>query len=134
MYVGNLLLLLLNLPLVGLFAVLLRVPYAILYPVILALCIAGVYSQSNSMSDLWLAAGFGIFGYFMRKYDFSAAPLVLGLVLEPMFENAMRQMMTLSHGSLAPVVTRPVAGTITLLTLAIVLWPIAQRIYLRSKR
>jgi putative tricarboxylic transport membrane protein len=118
MFIGNLILLVMNLPLVGLFAKLLKVPYAVLYPVILALCIAGVYSQSNSETDLWLAASFGVLGYFMRKYDYPAAPLILGLVLEPMFENSLRQMMTLSHGSLMPLFERPIALSI-LLVLAI---------------
>lgn len=134
MYVGNALLLLLNLPLVGAFAVLLRVPYALLYPVILALCIAGVFSQSNSMSDLWLAAGFGVFGYFMRRYDFPAAPLVLGLVLEPLFENALRQMMTLSHGSLLPLVTRPLAAGIVAVSAIILLAPLGAMMYARWRR
>lgn len=134
MFVGNALLLLLNLPFVGVFARLLRAPYALLYPMILALCIAGVFSQSNSMSDLWLAACFGVFGYFMKRYDFPAAPLVLGLVLEPLFENALRQMMTLSHGSLAPLVTRPIALTLMLITAALVLLPLAAALYARAKR
>jgi putative tricarboxylic transport membrane protein len=134
MFVGNVLLLLLNLPFVGVFARLLRVPYALLYPMILALCIAGVFSHSNSMSDLWLAAGFGVFGYFMKRYDFPAAPLVLGLVLEPMFENALRQMMTLSHGSLMPLLTRPVALVLVLITGSLVLSPLATGLYARWKR
>jgi putative tricarboxylic transport membrane protein len=118
MFIGNLILLILNLPLVGLFARLLRVPYALMYPVILALCIAGVYSQSNSETDLWLAAGFGVIGYLMKRYDYPAAPLILGLVLEPMFENALRQMMTLSHGSLMPLIERPIALSILLVLAA----------------
>jgi putative tricarboxylic transport membrane protein len=128
MFVGNVLLLLLNLPLVGVFAMLLRVPYALLYPVILALCIAGVYSQSNSMSDVWMAAAFGVLGYFMKRYDYPVAPLILGLVLEPMFENALRQMMTLSHGSLMPLLTRPIALSILLVLAAALLLPLLSRL------
>ncbi|MGH6816067.1 MAG: tripartite tricarboxylate transporter permease [Hyphomicrobiaceae bacterium] len=134
MFVGNLILLLLNLPLVGVFAALLRAPYALLYPVILALCIAGVFSQSNSTSDLWLAAGFGVLGYFMKRYDFPAAPLILGLVLEPLFENSLRQMMTLSHGSLMPLVRSWVAFVILLITAACVVWPLAAHLLARRKR
>jgi len=122
MFVGNVLLAIMNLPLVGLFAMLLRVPYALLYPMILALCIAGVFSQSNSESDLWLAAAFGVLGYFMRRYEYPAAPLILGLVLEPMLENALRQMMQLSHGSLMPLVERPIAlGLLLALAFAMML-------------
>jgi len=123
----------LNLPLVGLFAMLLKVPYALLYPVILALCIAGVYSQSNAMSDVWLAAAFGVAGYVMKRYDFPVAPLVLGLVLEPMFENALRQMMTLSHGSLMPLVTRPVALSILVILAVVLLLPVLSRLVMPRK-
>jgi putative tricarboxylic transport membrane protein len=134
MFVGNALLLAFNLPLVGLFAKLLRLPYAVLYPVILALCIAGVYSQSNSESDLWLAAAFGILGYFLRKYNYPAAPLVLGLVLEPLFENALRQMMTLSHGTLLPLVERPIALGLLVVLAAAMLLPMIMHFARREKR
>jgi putative tricarboxylic transport membrane protein len=133
MFVGNALLLAMNLPLVGLFAKLLKVPYSLLYPSILALCLAGVYSISNSTSDLWMAASFGVLGYFMNRYDFPAAPLVLGLVLEPLFENALRQMLTLSHGSLSPLVTRPLAFSILLVTLAVLVAPFVTRLLARAK-
>jgi putative tricarboxylic transport membrane protein len=124
MYIGNVLLLVLNLPLAPLFAVLLRVPYALLYPVILALCIVGVYGQSNSLDDVWLMGAFGLLGYFMKRYDFPAAPMILGLVLEPLLENALRQSLTLSHGSLAIFVTRPVSAALLAVTAAGVLVPL----------
>lgn len=134
MFVGNVILLLMNLPLVGVFAKLLKVPYPLLYPIILALCIAGVYSAANSVSDLWLAILFGVFGYFMRRYQFPAAPLILGLVLEPLFENALRQMMTLSHGSLAPLATRPLALGILLIAAAILIAPLLSSMVARTRR
>jgi putative tricarboxylic transport membrane protein len=127
MYVGNVILLILNLPLAGVFAQLLRVRYTLLYPIILALCIAGVYSNSNSVDDLWLMAGFGVFGYLMKRYDFPAAPLVLGLVLEPLFENSLRQSMTLSHGSLDIFVSRPISAGLLLVTLLVILVPLLMR-------
>jgi len=133
MYIGNVMLLILNLPLAPLFAVLLRVPYAVLYPVILALCIIGVYSQSNSLDDLWLMVVFGVLGYFMKRYHFPAAPLILGLVLEPLFENALRQSLALSHGSLAIFVTRPISATLLAVTAAVILVPRAMRL-VRSLR
>jgi putative tricarboxylic transport membrane protein len=132
MYVGNLILLVLNLPLAGVFARLLRVRYALLYPVILALCIAGVYSQSNSADDLWVMSAFGLIGYFLKKYDFPVAPLVLGLVLEPMLETALRQSMTLSHGSLAIFVGRPISAALLALTLLIVIAPLCARLFRRA--
>jgi putative tricarboxylic transport membrane protein len=131
MYVGNFILLALNLPLAGMFATLLRVRYALLYPVILALCIAGVYSQANSADDLWVMSAFGVVGYWMKKYGFPVAPLVLGLVLEPMLETALRQSMTLSHGSLAIFVTRPISAALIVLTLVIVLMPLFARAFRR---
>ena len=76
-----------------------KIPYQWLYPPILALCIAGVYSQANSVEDCWLLVGFGALGWLMKRYDWPAAPMVLGLVLGPIFETALRQSLTLSHGS-----------------------------------
>ena len=133
MYIGNAMLLVLNLPLAGMFAILLRVPYAMLYPVILALCIAGVYSHSNSIDDLWIMCAMGVLGYFMKKYDFPAAPLVLGLVLEPLLENALGQSMTLSHGSLSIFVTRPISAGLLAVTAIIVLTPIVSRFVSRNR-
>lgn len=134
MYVGNLILLVLNLPLAGLFATLLRVRYTLLYPVILALCIAGVYSQSNSADDLWVMSAFGVVGFFMKRYGFPVAPLVLGLVLEPMLETALRQSMTLSHGSLAIFFTRPISAALLVVTLMIVVAPLVARLLRRPIR
>ncbi|MGQ0663374.1 MAG: tripartite tricarboxylate transporter permease [Pseudomonadota bacterium] len=134
MYIGNAVLLVLNLPLAGLFAFLLRIPYAVLYPIILALCIAGVYSQANSLDDVWLMSGLGVLGYYMKKYDFPAAPLVLGLVLEPLFENALRQSLTLSHGNMAIFVTRPVSALLLLATAAALLGPLAYRLWRKRRR
>jgi putative tricarboxylic transport membrane protein len=74
---------------------------------------------------------FGVVGYFMKKYDFPIAPLVLGLVLEPMFENSLRQSMTLSHGSLAIFVTRPIAAALLVVTLLIVTAPLFMRFFRR---
>ena len=91
MYIGNVMLLIMNLPLAGLFAQLLRVPYAWLYPPILALCVAGVYSQANSIEDVWMLVAFGALGWAMMRYDWPAAPLILGLVLGTIFENSLRQ-------------------------------------------
>ncbi len=110
MYIGNVMLLIMNLPLAGLFAQLLRVPYAWLYPPILALCVAGVYSQANSIEDVWMLVGFGALGWAMMRYDWPAAPLILGLVLGTIFENSLRQSMTLSHGSIGIFFTRPISA------------------------
>ena len=132
MFIGNVILLVLNIPLAGLSVLLLRARYALLYPMILAICIAGVYSQSNSVDDLFLLVAFGVLGYFMRRYEYPAAPLVLGLVLEPLFENALRQSMTISQGSASIFFVRPISATLLLLTAVAVVW-MSVSSYLRAR-
>ena len=129
MYIGNVLLLVMNLPLAGLFARLLKIPYRWLYPPILALCIAGVYSQSNSVQDCWLLAAFGMLGWLMKRYDWSMAPMILGLVLGPLFESALRQSLTLSHANPAVFVTRPISAALLALALIAVTAPLWTRVY-----
>jgi putative tricarboxylic transport membrane protein len=124
MYIGNLILLALNLPLAGVFARLLKVPYRWLYPPILALCIAGVYSQANSVEDCWLLVAFGALGWLMKRYDWSMAPMILGLVLGPLFETALRQSLTISHGSGLIFVTRPLSATLLAAALIAVTAPL----------
>lgn len=124
MYVGNILLLIVNMALVGLFVSMLRVSYSLLYPIILCLCIIGVYSQSNSMDDLGIMIVFGLIGFFMRRYDYPAAPLVLGLVLCPLFENALRQSLTITQGNILPLLSRPLTLTLLLITLVIIFSPL----------
>lgn len=98
MYVGNLMLLLLNLPLVGLFVAVLRIRYAYLYPIIIMFCIIGVYEVNHSLVDVWIMLVMGVVGYFLRKFDFDPAPLVLGLVIAPIFELSLRQSLVMSGG------------------------------------
>jgi putative tricarboxylic transport membrane protein len=124
MLIGNLILLVMNLPLAGLFARLLRVPYSWLYPPIIALCIAGVYAQSNSVEDCWLLVGFGLLGWLMKRHDWPMAPMVLGLVLSPLFESAMRQSLTLSLGDPAIFVARPLSAGLLACALLALLVPL----------
>lgn len=119
MYVGNAVLLVLNLPLVGLFVNLLRVPYPLLYPAILMLCVLGVYAVNGSVVDVGIMTVMGALGYLLRKFDFETAPVVLGLVLAPMMEMSFRQSLSISSGSYGIFVTRPIA--LTLLTVGLVL-------------
>ncbi len=109
MYVGNVVLLILNLPLVGLFVNLLRIPYSYLYPAILCFCILGVYSVSNSVMDVWIMLGMGAFGYLLRKTGFEPAPIALGLILSPMLELSVRQSLAMSGGSYGIFFDRPIA-------------------------
>jgi putative tricarboxylic transport membrane protein len=136
MYVGNIVLLLLNLPLVSLFVSVLRIPYAILYPIVLTMCVVGVYSIGSSTADLWIMFAAGIAGYFLRRANFDVAPVVLGFVLAPLFEMSLRQALTISSGSLLIFVERPIAATLLGIALLLVLFgfcvPIITR--LRSAR
>lgn len=125
MYIGNLLLLLMNLPLVPVFANLLRVPYYVLYPSIIAITSIGVYSVNNNVSDVWLMVFFGAVGYLTKKIDYPAAPMVLALVLGRMMETALRQSFIIFDGNMAMIVQRPISSillglAVTVLTLSIV--------------
>lgn len=128
MYVGNIMLLVLNLPLVPLFAQILRLPYYILYPAILGISVVGAYSVSGSLFDVWMLGLFGLLGYLMRKLDFPAAPLVLGLVLGDGLERALRQSLMMSQGHLSILLTRPLSGGILLLTVIILFMPLLQKV------
>ncbi|MBM3357408.1 MAG: tripartite tricarboxylate transporter permease [Betaproteobacteria bacterium] len=110
MYVGNVVLLILNLPMVGLFVNLLRIPYAYLYPCILCFTILGGYSVANSIVDVWIMLGMGVIGYLLRKFGYDLAPIALGLVLAPMLELSVRQSLAMSAGTYAIFVNRPIAA------------------------
>ena len=112
MYVGNIVLLILNLPLVGVFVNLLRVPYPYLYPSILVFSIIGVYAVNGSVVDVWIMLIMGVLGYVLRKLDFETAPIVLGVVLAPMIELALRQSLAMSDGHYGIFFQRPIAATL----------------------
>jgi len=107
MYVGNLMLLILNLPLIGLWIKLLKIPYAILFPLVLIFCIIGSYSINKTIGDVLIMNIFGAVGYLMKKFNYESAPLILALVLGPIFETALRQSLMFSHGNFSIFVTRP---------------------------
>jgi putative tricarboxylic transport membrane protein len=109
MYVGNLMLLMLNLPLVGAFVNILRIPYAYLYPLIIMFCVIGVYEVNNSVIDVWIMLIMGVVGYGLKKFNFDPAPLVLGLVIAPIFEMSLRQSLIMSGGSWEIFLHRPIA-------------------------
>jgi len=109
MYVGNLMLLALNLPLVGLFVNLLRIPYTYLYPLIIMFCVIGVYEVAHSIVDVWIMLIMGVVGYALKKFNFDPAPLVLGLVIAPIFEMSLRQSLIMSNGNWLIFVQRPIA-------------------------
>src|SRR6185369_3928165 len=110
MYVGNLMLLLLNLPLVSVFVSVLRIPYAYLYPLSIMFCIIGVYTVNNSVVDVWIMLIMGVLGYALRKFDFDPAPLVLGLVISPILEQSLRQSLIMSNGNYFIFFSRPISA------------------------
>ncbi len=109
MYIGNVMLLVLNLPLIGMWVRLLTIPYRILFPLILLFCLIGVYSLNTNFWEIIIMAVFGVIGYLMRKFRYEAPPFVFALVLGPIMENAVRQSLLMSEGSLDIFVTRPIS-------------------------
>ena len=127
MYIGNVMLLVLNLPLVPLFAQVLRTPVYVLYPLIIGISFVGVYAGSGSLFDLYLLAGFGLLGYLMRKLDYPSAPLILGLVLGGAMERALRQSLMMSEGHLSILVSRPISAVMLALALVVLFIPLFSR-------
>jgi putative tricarboxylic transport membrane protein len=127
LYLGNVMLLVLNLPLVGLWAKLLLIPRPMLYGGILVLSMLGVYSLGNSVFDLWLLLGIGLLGFGMRQLDYPVAPLVVGLILGPMAEEQFRRAYAIAQGDLSVFVTHPISITLLLLALACLIGPVILR-------
>jgi len=125
MYVGNFLLLALNIPLIGLFINILRIPYSILSPLIAVVCFVGAFSVNNNATDVVVMVFFGVVGYLMRKFEYDAAPLLLAYVLGPMLERSLRQALIISDGSVAFFFQRPISAAllaVALISLATPLW------------
>ena len=127
MYIGNLMLLVLNLPLIGLFVRLLYIPSGILYPLIVAISVIGTYAIGASLVELWLVLGFGVAGYVFEKAEIPVAPLVLSLVLAGIMEQSFRQAMTISDGSLAIFAGSPITLALLAMTAASVALPLILR-------
>ena len=126
MWIGNLMLVILNLPLIGIWIKLLSVPYRLLFPAIVLFCAIGVYSTNNNTFDIWLVALFGFVGYIFMKLGCEPAPLLLGFILGPMMEENLRRALLLSRGDWSVFVTRPLSGSLlaaALVLLIIVLLP-----------
>jgi TctA family transporter len=119
MWIGNLMLVLLNLPLIGVWVRLLKIPYYVLFPAILAFSAIGVYSINSNAFDLFAVAVFGILGYVLVKLECEPAPLLLGFVLGPMLEEHLRRAMIISRGDPTIFVTRPLSGALLVIAVAI---------------
>ena len=124
MYIGNAMLLLLNLPLIGIWVKILKVPYQILFPLILLFCVVGAFSLNRLTEDVLVMIAFGAIGYIMKNFKYDAAPLVLALVLSPMMENSLRQSLLVSQGSFLIFFTRPISAIILIATLILLIVPI----------
>jgi len=120
MWIGNLMLIILNLPLIGLWVKLLKVPYRFLYPAILVFCCIGVYSVNNNAFDVFQAAAFGLGGYLFSKWKMEPAPLLLGFVLGPMMEENLRRALLLSRGEFSTLVTRPISAGLLIATVVLI--------------
>jgi putative tricarboxylic transport membrane protein len=124
MYIGNFMLLILNLPLVPLFANILRIPKRILLPLIIIFCITGQYTVNNSVFDIWMMILFGAMGFLMRKWAYEGAPLLLALVLGPKLEVAFRQALMISHGDFGVFINRPISMVFLLATVLFLIGPL----------
>jgi len=133
MYIGNVMLLILNLPLAPLFASVLRVPYGILIPIIMGIALFGVYSVENSVFNVGVTIVFGGIGFAMRLYGYPPAPLVLALVLGPMLEKALRQSLQMSLGSPEIFFTRPVSAAILAFALLALVYPVISEMLARRR-
>jgi putative tricarboxylic transport membrane protein len=123
MYIGNLMLLVLNLPLIGMWVQVLRIPYKVLFPLILLFCLIGVYSIGNTVFDIYVMIVFGVVGWLMKKLDYEPAPLVLAFVLGPLLENNLRKSLILSQGDFTTFVTRPISAACLLVAAVLLISP-----------
>jgi putative tricarboxylic transport membrane protein len=133
MYIGNILLLILNLPLVGIWARMLKIPNKLLMPLIMAFSVVGVYTVSNNLGEVWVMFVFGIIGYFMKKFGFPPAPVVLALVLTPLMENAMQQSLQMSHQSFSIFFTRPISLGLLIVGMISLFGPFARLLWAKAR-
>ena len=135
MYIGNIMLLILNLPLIGIFVQLLRVPYAILSPLIIMFVLLGAYGLNNSISDVFMTIFFGILGYLMRRFSFEPAPLVLAFVLGPMMEhNLSKALILFGTGNPLYFFTRPISGILLAAALVVLFYPLIRLLWKKGPR
>jgi len=134
MYVGNLILILLNLPLIGIWVKILKIPYSFLFPLILLFCVLGSYSLNGTTHEVLLMIIFGIVGYFMKKFEYEPAPLVMAMVLTPLMENSLRQSLLLSHGSFSIFFSRPLSAILIIAAITLLLWPIISSLIVRKMK
>jgi putative tricarboxylic transport membrane protein len=133
MYIGNVMLLVLNLPLIPVFAKITKVPLSIMNPLICLICLFGAYTTSNNYIDILIAVGFGVFGYLARKFEFEEAPLLLGFILGPMMEVSFRQSLIISKGNFAFFFARPISATMLAAACLLFISPIIWKVIKKKK-
>jgi putative tricarboxylic transport membrane protein len=127
MYIGNIMLLVLNLPMIGLFVQILKVPYGILSPLIIMFIMLGAYALNNSVSDVLATIAFGLVGYLMKRFSVESAPLILAFVLGPMLENNLSKSLIMSHtGNPLFFFARPIAGVLLSAAILVLIYPLAR--------
>jgi putative tricarboxylic transport membrane protein len=133
MYIGNIMLLILNLPFVGVWARMLKIPHSLLVPIILAISSVGVFTVNNNLVEVWIMLLFGIIGYFIKKFGFPAAPVVLALILTPLMENALQQSLQMSHQSLSIFFNRPISLALLIVAMFSLFSPLVRFLWMRAK-
>jgi putative tricarboxylic transport membrane protein len=134
MYIGNIMLLILNIPLIGVFINILRIPYYLLTPLIAVICFVGAFSVNNNAIDVVIMLIFGLVGYLMRKFGYDAAPLILGYILGPMLEKSMRQSLMLSNCSIAIFFRSPISVIFLLVAVLVIVGPLLLMCYRNIKQ
>ena len=124
MYIGNVMLLVLNMPLIGMWVQVLKVPYRVMFPLILMFCVVGVFASGAAVFDVFVMVVFGVLGYLMRQFGYEPAPLVLAFVLGPMLENNLRKSLILSQGDFMVFIERPISAVFLALTAAVLVAPL----------
>jgi putative tricarboxylic transport membrane protein len=133
MLVGNTILLALNLPLIGMWVTLLRVPYRYLVVIIVVICVIGAYSVNYTSFDVGAMMVFGVFGYLIRKGKFPAAPLVLAMILGPILERSMQQSLMMSGGEFQVFLQRPISATLLIVAGLLMLTPVARQLWKKRR-
>jgi putative tricarboxylic transport membrane protein len=134
MYLGNIAGLIVVLTCVPLFAAILRIPFSVIAPVIIVICTIGAYTVHNALFDVWMVVGFGILGYLFKKLQYPLAPLVLAIVLGDSAESSFRQAMLVSQGDMSIFFSKKLVGTMTVLALLLLFWPMLSWLWARARR
>jgi putative tricarboxylic transport membrane protein len=124
LYIGNFLLLVINLPLIGIWVKMLKIPFPLLLPFILVIAITGTYATNNSVTEVYVTLIFGVIGYFMKHADLPSAPVIMGIVLGPMLETHFRRALIISNGAYSTFFTHPMSAVFLCAAVVSILYPL----------